>query len=109
MTLCEIDEVDLILGNTFETDTLDMRSRLVCFVVCHNGKEVTLKLTSNPMVGWKQVEFGLDRPKKNENWWLWFEWKKSKGSRGRQGKMGLSYSTHKVLRRYKNVLINKLP
>ena len=51
-TLCEMDEVDLILGNTFfEAHTLDVRHKLVRLMVCHDGKEVTLQLTRTPMAG----------------------------------------------------------
>jgi hypothetical protein len=51
-TLCEMDEVDLILEDTFfETHTVDVRRKPVWLVVCCNGKEMTLKLTSTPMAG----------------------------------------------------------
>ena len=51
-TLCEMDEVDLILGNTFfEAHTVDVRRKPVRLVVCRDGKEVTLQLTRTPMAG----------------------------------------------------------
>ena len=51
-TLCEMDEVDLILGDTFfETHTVDVRRKPVRLVVCRDGQEVSLKLTRSPMVG----------------------------------------------------------
>ena len=49
--LCEMDEVDLILGDTFEAHTTDVRRKLVRLVVCRDGKEVTLQLTRAPMAG----------------------------------------------------------
>ena len=49
-TLCEMDEVDLILGDTFfEAHTMDMRPKPVRLVVCCDGKEVILQLTRIPM------------------------------------------------------------
>ena len=51
-TLCEMDEVDLILGDTFfETHTVGVRRKPVRLVVCREGKEVSLNLTRNPMAG----------------------------------------------------------
>ena len=51
-TLCEMDEVDLILGDTFfEAHTVDVRHKPVRLVVCRDGKEVTLQLTRTPMAG----------------------------------------------------------
>ena len=51
-TLCEMDEVDLILGDTFfEAHTMDVRRKPVHLVVCRDGKEVTLHLTRIPMAG----------------------------------------------------------
>jgi hypothetical protein len=45
-TLCEMNEMDLILGDTFfETHTVDVRRKPVRLVICRNGKEMTLKLT----------------------------------------------------------------
>ena len=49
-TLCEMDEVDLILGDTFfEAHIVDVRLKPVRFVVCRDGKEMTLQLTRTPM------------------------------------------------------------
>ena len=49
-TLCEMDEVDLILGDIFFiAHTMYMRLKHVRFVVCCDGKEVTLQLTRTPM------------------------------------------------------------
>jgi hypothetical protein len=54
-TLCEMDEVDLILGDTFfETHTVDVRRKPIRLVVCCNGKDSYGRR--------RQVEFGLDRP-----------------------------------------------
>jgi hypothetical protein len=51
-TLCEMDEVDIILGDTFfETQSVDVRRKPVRLVVYCNGKEMTLKLTRFPMAG----------------------------------------------------------
>ena len=51
-TLCEMDEVDLILEDTFfEVHTVDVKCKLLHLVVCRDGKEVTLQLTRIPMVG----------------------------------------------------------
>ena len=51
-TLCEMDEVDFILGNTFfEAHTVDVTRKLVRLMVCCDGKEVTLQLTRTPMAG----------------------------------------------------------
>ena len=51
-TLCEMDEVDLILGDTFfEAHTVDVRCKPVSLVVCRDGKEVTLQLTKTSMAG----------------------------------------------------------
>ena len=51
-TLCEMDEVDLILGNTFfEAHIVDVRCKPACLVVCRDGKKVTLQLTRIPMAG----------------------------------------------------------
>ena len=51
-TLCEMDEVDLILGDTFfEAHTVDVRRKPMHLVVCCDGKEVTLQLTRTPMAG----------------------------------------------------------
>lgn len=51
-TLSEMNEVDLILGDTFfETHTVDVRCKPVRLVVCCDGKEMTLKLKKNPMAG----------------------------------------------------------
>ena len=48
--LCEIKEVDLILRNTFfEIHTMDVKGKSVHLMVCHDGKEVPLKLTNIPM------------------------------------------------------------
>jgi hypothetical protein len=45
-TLCKMDEVDLILGDTFfETHTVDVRRKPVRLIVCRNGKEMTLTRT----------------------------------------------------------------
>ena len=50
--LCEMDEVDLILGDTFfEAHTVDVRLKMVRLVVCRDGKEVTLQLIRIPMPG----------------------------------------------------------
>ena len=47
---CEMDEVDLILGNIFvEAHTVDVKRKLVRLVVCCDSKKVTLQLTSIPM------------------------------------------------------------
>jgi hypothetical protein len=55
-TLCEIDEVDLILGDTFfETHTVDVRRKPVWLEVCCNGKKMILKLTRTPMAGGGKV------------------------------------------------------
>ena len=44
-TLCEMDKVDLILGDTyFEAHIVDVRRKPVCLVVCYDGNEVTLQL-----------------------------------------------------------------
>jgi hypothetical protein len=49
-TLYKMNEVNLILGDTFfEAHTLDVKRKLLWLVVCHDGKEVTLKLRRNPM------------------------------------------------------------
>jgi hypothetical protein len=51
-TLCEMDEVDFILGNIFfESHTVDVRRKPVRLVVCRNGKKMTLKLTKTSMAG----------------------------------------------------------
>ena len=49
-TLCEMDEVDLILGDIFfEAYTVDVRRKPVHLMVCRDGKELTLQLTRTPM------------------------------------------------------------
>jgi hypothetical protein len=49
-TLCEMDEVDLILGNiSFEAYIVDERRKQAWLVVCQDGKEVTLKLSRSPL------------------------------------------------------------
>ena len=49
-TQCKMDEVDLILGDTyFEMHIVDVRLKPVRLVVCCDGKEVTLKFTRAPM------------------------------------------------------------
>jgi hypothetical protein len=54
-TLCEMDEVDLILGDTFfEIHTVDVRRKPIRLVVCRNGRD--------SYGGRRQVEFGFDRP-----------------------------------------------
>ena len=51
-TLCEMNEVDLILGDTFfEAHIVNMRRKLLRFMVCRDGKEVTLQLTRTAMAG----------------------------------------------------------
>lgn len=46
-----MNEVDFILGETFfETRAVDVRRKSVWFVVCRDGKEVTLNLTKTPTV-----------------------------------------------------------
>jgi hypothetical protein len=43
--LCELDEINLILGDTFfEAHTVDVKQKLAPLVVCHDGEEVTLWL-----------------------------------------------------------------
>ena len=63
--LCEMDEVDLIVGDTFfETHTFDVSYKLVHLVVCHNNKKVTLKLTRTPIArGGKLNLVSLDHMK----------------------------------------------
>jgi hypothetical protein len=49
-TLCKMDEIDLIIGDTFfEAYIVDVRRKLTWLVVCYDGKEVTLKLSRSPM------------------------------------------------------------
>jgi hypothetical protein len=49
-TFCKMDEVDLILSDTFfEAHIADVRQKLVWLEVCRNGKEVTLKLGRSSM------------------------------------------------------------
>jgi hypothetical protein len=51
-TLCKMDEVDLILGDTFfETHTVDVRRKPVRLIFCRHGKQMTLKLTRIPLAG----------------------------------------------------------
>jgi hypothetical protein len=62
--LCEIDEVHPILDETFfETHMVDV-SRSACseVVMCHDGKELSLKLRKNSYDRRSQVEFGLIGP-----------------------------------------------
>ena len=48
--LCEIDEVDIILGDIFfEAYAVDVKCKPVRLVMCHDGKEVTLQLIRTPM------------------------------------------------------------
>jgi hypothetical protein len=62
-TLCEMDEVDLILGDTFfETHTVDVRRKPVRVVLCRNGKKNNFEVDEGSYGGRKQAEFGLDRP-----------------------------------------------
>lgn len=50
--LCRMDEMDLILGDTyFETHTVDVRRKPDRLVMCRDGKNVVLKLIKIPMVG----------------------------------------------------------
>ena len=50
-TLCEMDKVDLILVDTFfKAFIVEVTQKLVHLVVCHESKEVTLKLIRIPMV-----------------------------------------------------------
>lgn len=52
MTLCEIDQVDFIVVETFfEIHTVDVRRKSQWLVVCRNGQEVTLKLVRTIMAG----------------------------------------------------------
>ena len=49
-TLCEMDEVDLILMETFsKTRTMDVREKPMHLIVCSDSKGMTLKPTKTPM------------------------------------------------------------
>ena len=51
-SLCEMDEMDLLLGDTFfETHTVDVKRKPVRLVVCRDGKELSLKLTRYHLAG----------------------------------------------------------
>ena len=48
--LCEMDEVDFILGNTFsKIHKVDMKRKPMLLVVCYAEKNISLKLTKTCM------------------------------------------------------------
>lgn len=89
---CEIDEVDVILENTFfKICTVNVRRKPVRFAVCRDGKEVNLKLTMILMAGGRNLNLvSMDKMNK---WWSWFELNNSMELVGRLGMMGLPQST----------------
>ena len=53
-TLCEMNEVDLILMDSFfEVHRVDVRCKPIRLVVCHDDKKLTLQLTRTLMAGGK--------------------------------------------------------
>jgi hypothetical protein len=110
-TFCEIDEVDLILGDTFfETHTVDVRRKPVQLVVCRNGKEMTLKLTRTPMAGGGKLNLvSIDRMS-NEQMVVVVRKEQHQRTHEKAKTDGLPPKhIRDVLGRYKDVLINELP
>ena len=83
-TLCEMDEVDLILGNTFfEVHIVDVRDKLMCLVVCRDGREVSLQLTRTPMVGGGKLNLVSMEQMHNKQLLVVVQMEQMEGTRGR--------------------------
>ena len=110
-TLCEMDEVDLILGDTFfEAHTVDVRRKPVCLVVCRDGKEVTLQLTRTPMAGGGKLNLASIEQMQDEQLVVVVRMEQMEGTRGEARNDGpLSRHIREVLGKYKDVLTNELP
>ena len=110
-TLCEMDEVDLILGDTFfEAHTVDVRHKLVRLVVCCDGKEVILQLTRTPMAGGGKLNLVPMEKMQDEQLVVVVRMEQMEGTRGEARNGGpLPRHIREVLGKYKDVLTNELP
>ena len=110
-TLCEMDEVDLILGDTFfEAHTVDVRRKPVRLVVCRDGKEVTLQLTRIPMAGGGKLNLVSMEQMQDEQLVVWVRMEQMEETQGEAKKdEPLPRHIREVLGKYKDVLTNELP
>ena len=110
-TLCEMDEVDLILRDTFfEAHIVDVRRKPVHLVVCHDSKEVTLQLIRTPMARGCKLNLVSMEQMQDEQLVEVVQMEQMEGTRGEARKDGpLPKHIRKVLGKYKDVLTNELP
>ena len=109
-TLCKMDEVELILEDTFfEAHMVDVRHKPVCLVVCRDGKEVTLQLTRNPMAGGGKLNLVSIEQMQDKQLVVVVQMEQMEGTRWEARKDGLlPRHISKVLGKYKDVLTNEL-
>jgi clan AA aspartic protease (TIGR02281 family) len=108
-TLCEMDEVDVILGDTFlESHAMDVRRKPTQLVVCHDGKELVLKLTRGPsMAGGKLNMVSLDQMLEEQ--FVVIAREEQRGHQKEVVGQTLPKRIQEVLAEYKDVLTNELP
>lgn len=108
-TLCEMDEVDLILGDTFfEAHTVDVRRKPARLVVRRDGKELVLKLTRGPSIaGGKLNLVSLDQMLEQQ--FVVMAREEQVGHKGEVVQQPLPKEIQEVLAKYKDVLTNELP
>ena len=111
-TLCEMDEVDLILGDTFfEAHAVDVRRKPARLVVCRDDKELVLKLTRAPIaVGGKLNLVALDQMIEDRFMVVVRVGQEEDQAAGKaKGDKPLPKHIQEVLAKYKDVLTNELP
>ena len=108
-TLCEMDEVDVILGDTFfESHAVDVRRKPTRLVVCRDGKELELKLTRGPLVAGGKLNM-VSLNQMVEDQFVVIAREEQLGDH--KERVGTSVPRHiqEVLAKYGDVLTNELP
>ena len=108
--LCEINEMDLILKDTFfEVHIVDVRRKPVHLVVCCDGKEVTLQLTRTPKAGGGKLNLVSMEQMQDVQLVVVVRMEQMEGTRGEARNDGpLPRHICKVLGKHKDVLTNEL-
>ena len=110
-TLCEMDEVDLILGDTFfEAHSVDVRRKPTRLVVCRDGREVVLQLSRNPMVAGGKLNLVSLEQLEDETFLVVVRREAEVGTKqGVEAEVALPKCVRNTLNKYKDVLTNELP